>query len=205
MGKRGMSLEEKQRKLLQFFYTTKKVYTGKEIEKVASKQTGISSMVIKDILQNLMDDNKVDFDKIGSSNYYWAFPSKGLNLRQNEIAKLDADITALKEKKAQLLAKKKKLLEKRQPTTARSSALSSLKRLKSEEKQLRSEVSKLADLDPEVLKAKQEKVRVAQDAANRWTDNVFAIKSYCKKKFGNFDDEQLDKAFGIPADFDYPF
>ncbi len=33
-------------------------------------------------------------------------------------------------------------------------------------------------------------------------DNVFAIKSWAKKKFG-FENSNLDKAFGIPEDFDY--
>jgi len=33
-------------------------------------------------------------------------------------------------------------------------------------------------------------------------DNVFAIKSWAKKKFG-FENTHLDKAFGIPEDFDY--
>ncbi len=33
-------------------------------------------------------------------------------------------------------------------------------------------------------------------------DNVFSIKSWIKKKFA-FDDSQINKAFGIPEDFDY--
>lgn len=34
------------------------------------------------------------------------------------------------------------------------------------------------------------------------TDNVFALKSWTKKKFA-FDDSRIDKAFGIPEEFDY--
>ena len=45
-------------------------------------------------------------------------------------------------------------------------------------------------------------LQVAKEAANRWTDGVFTTKSWCKEKFG-FDGDQLDKQFGIPADFDY--
>ena len=33
-------------------------------------------MAIKDILQSLIDDAMVDQDKVGSANYFWAFPSK---------------------------------------------------------------------------------------------------------------------------------
>lgn len=43
---------------------------------------------------------------------------------------------------------------------------------------------------------------VALEAANRWTDNVFAIKSWCSKKF-NIQGKDIDKQFGIPEEFDY--
>lgn len=34
------------------------------------------------------------------------------------------------------------------------------------------------------------------------SDNIFSIKSWTKKKFA-FDDSRINKAFGIPEDFDY--
>lgn len=34
------------------------------------------------------------------------------------------------------------------------------------------------------------------------SDNIFSIKSWAKKKFA-FDDSRINKAFGIPEDFDY--
>lgn len=40
------------------------------------------------------------------------------------------------------------------------------------------------------------------DAANRWTENVFAVKSWCKSKFG-CEESVIDQQFGIPEDFDY--
>lgn len=33
------------------------------------------SQSVKDVLQSLVDDSLVDFDKIGSGNFYWALPS----------------------------------------------------------------------------------------------------------------------------------
>ena len=36
-------------------------------------------MVIKDILQGLVDDGMVDSERVGTSNYYWAYPSKAVN------------------------------------------------------------------------------------------------------------------------------
>ncbi len=36
-------------------------------------------MSVKEILQSLVDDDLVDTDRIGTSNYFWAFPSKASN------------------------------------------------------------------------------------------------------------------------------
>lgn len=40
------------------------------------------------------------------------------------------------------------------------------------------------------------------EAANRWTDNIFQIKSWCARKF-NVEPQALDKQFNIPDDLDY--
>lgn len=36
-------------------------------------------MSVKDVLQSLVDDNMVDTDRIGTSNYFWSYPSKAVN------------------------------------------------------------------------------------------------------------------------------
>jgi len=48
----------------------------RELEKLCQKEKGITSMSVKEILQGLVDDGMVDTDKIGTSVYFWAFPSK---------------------------------------------------------------------------------------------------------------------------------
>jgi len=40
-------------------------------------------------------------------------------------------------------------------------------------------------------------------AVNRWTDNIFNIKSWCKKNKFAMEESALDKNFGFPADMDY--
>ena len=47
-----------------------------------------------------------------------------------------------------------------------------------------------------------QQTQVAVAAANRWTENVFVTKSWCKDRF-SVDGDTLDKQFGIPEDFDY--
>jgi len=36
------------------------------------------SQTVKDIAQSLIDDGEINMDKIGTSNYYWSFPSQDL-------------------------------------------------------------------------------------------------------------------------------
>jgi len=36
---------------------------------------------IKDVNQSLVDDNLVEFDKIGAGAFFWALPSKGFSQR----------------------------------------------------------------------------------------------------------------------------
>lgn len=56
--------------------------------------------------------------------------------------------------------------------------------------------------NPQDLKLMQSETQPVKEAANRWTDNIFAVKSWCKKKF-MMEDKVLNKQFGIPEDLDY--
>lgn len=42
-------------------------------------------MSVKEILTSLVDDGMVDTDKIGTSVYFWAFPSKASQNVRNSI------------------------------------------------------------------------------------------------------------------------
>lgn len=44
--------------------------------------------------------------------------------------------------------------------------------------------------------------RVAKAGADRWTDNIFTLQSYCANTF-NIDRSDFATQFGIPEDLDY--
>lgn len=58
------------------FSLQKDFFQLKELERLCQKEKGITSMSVKEILTSLVDDGMVDTDKIGTSVYFWAFPSK---------------------------------------------------------------------------------------------------------------------------------
>lgn len=52
-------------------------------------------MTVKDVLQSLVDDNMVDCERVGTSNYYWAFPSKALHARKHKLEELQTQVWRL--------------------------------------------------------------------------------------------------------------
>lgn len=51
-------------------------------------------MSVKEVLQSLVDDNMVDTERVGTSNYYWAFPSKALHTRKRRLEELEIQVRA---------------------------------------------------------------------------------------------------------------
>ena len=57
------------------------------------------SFSFKDVVQSLVDDNLVDSDKIGTSEYFWAFPSKASAQRQAQLSQIHDKLATSKNKK----------------------------------------------------------------------------------------------------------
>ncbi|KAJ8262433.1 hypothetical protein GJAV_G00166420 [Gymnothorax javanicus] len=200
--KKGLSLEEKRSRMMEIFFETKDVFQLKDIEKIAPKTKGITPMSVKEVLQSLVDDNMVDCERIGTSNYYWAFPSKAIHARKRRLEELEQQLSEAKKRKSTLQQAVEKAKVGREDTKERAGLLKQLQALREQRAQLKTEVDQYRDCDPEVLEEIRKSSVTAKEAVNRWTDNVFAIKSWAKRKFG-FEDSRIDKAFGIPEDFDY--
>ncbi|XP_071663885.1 meiotic nuclear division protein 1 homolog isoform X1 [Patagioenas fasciata] len=217
--------------MMEIFFETKDVFQLKDIEKIAPKEKGITSMSVKEILQSLVDDGMVDTDRIGTSNYFWAFPSKALHARKRKLEELESQrylqgSVAVRRKHCSpsiinrscaLMtfqfaesSQKKETLQKsiekskigREDTAERAALIEELAALRQKKEQLKAEIEKYRECDPDVVEEMRQTNKVAKEAANRWTDNIFSIKSWAKRKFG-FEESRIDKSFGIPEDLDY--
>uniref|UniRef100_A0A8C2PWI8 Meiotic nuclear division protein 1 homolog n=1 Tax=Cyprinus carpio TaxID=7962 RepID=A0A8C2PWI8_CYPCA len=210
--KKGLSLEEKRSRMMEIFFETKDVFQLKDIEKIAPKSKGITPMSVKEVLQSLVDDNMVDTERVGTSNYYWAFPSKALHARKCRLEELERQHEDGNQRKKALQQAVDKAKVGREVNEERENLLKELTALKQQRDQLKAELERYKECDPEVVEEIRKANITAKEAVSRWTDqisaksqtqdNVFAIKSWAKKKFG-FENSSLDKAFGIPEDFDY--
>ncbi|XP_043260828.1 meiotic nuclear division protein 1 homolog [Colletes gigas] len=200
--RKGVSLDEKRMRMLQIFYEKREFFTLKEVEKIASKEKGIVVQSVKDVLQALVDDGLVRSEKIGTSVYFWTFPGENITAIEQRISEASKKIVEAEfklEKLKQACAKEKIGKE---DTEERQLLLQELEELKSKEDQLKKQIAKFSNADPEVIAKLEEKAQEYKDAANVWTDNIFAIQSWCKNKF-DISEQTLNKQFNIPNDLDY--
>ncbi|KAF5208415.1 Meiotic nuclear division protein 1-like protein [Thalictrum thalictroides] len=202
--KRGLSLEEKREKILQIFYDSQDFYLLKELEKLGPKK-GVISQSVKDVVQSLVDDDLVSKDKVGSSIYFWSLPSCAGNQLRNVYGKLESDLESSKKRLAELIEQRDGLKKGREDSDEREEALSELKAIETKYNTLKEEMGRYADNDPAALEAMENAIEVAHAAANRWTDNIFAVKQWCSNNFPEAKDqlENLYKEAGISDDFDY--
>ncbi|XP_011279916.2 meiotic nuclear division protein 1 homolog isoform X2 [Felis catus] len=200
--KKGLSAEEKRARMMEIFFETKDVFQLKDMEKIAPKEKGITAMSVKEVLQSLVDDGMVDCERIGTSNYYWAFPSKALHARKRKLEVLESQLSEGNQKHANLQKSIEKAKVGRHETEERTMLAKELSSLRDQREQLKAEVEEYRECDPQVVEEIRQANQVAKEAANRWTDNIFAIKSWAKRKFG-LEENKIDKNFGIPEDFDY--
>ena len=80
----------------------------------------------------------------------------------------------------------------RENTEERKALLESVEVEKRREQQLISKLKEFADNDPAVLEEMAKEATTALEAANRWTDNIFSIQGWIKKKFPSVDQVRLN-------------
>ncbi|KAJ2443001.1 Meiotic nuclear division protein 1, partial [Coemansia sp. RSA 2440] len=196
-----LSLEEKRKRMLDIFHEMPEPFLLKELERIGPKQKGIVSQSVKDVVQSLVDDGMCHCEKVGTSNFFWAFPSEAAVKRKNKMMQLEKEL-------AQMQAKQKELGDLianaqlgREHTEERGNLVEEMTETEALWSGQQEELKQFKECDPVLMHRKKEEAGVAKDAANRWTDNVFIIQSWVRDKF-NMDMDEFNKFFGIPAEFD---
>lgn len=102
----------------------------------------------------------------------------------------------------ELQAKKKTLQETRVESAERTKALADLAEQKRRQTALDEQLKKYAANDPAKLKRLEQGVATCRDAANRWTDNIFVVMGYYRKRGMEVKTGEMLKHFGLPEDMD---
>ncbi|CAH8551008.1 unnamed protein product [Heterobilharzia americana] len=188
--------------MLDFFYEKKDFFQLKELERLCQKEKGINSMSVKDVLMSLVHDDLVDTDKIGTSVYFWAFPSKAAQKLKAKVEKLKEDIQTTRNQISKTMKVLDEASSKREDTEERKQVINELIEKKSSLDSLNIELQDLKTYDPDRLQELKQQQLIAFDSANRWTDNIFVIKSWLENKF-SLDESTFCRQFDIPENFDY--
>ncbi|KAJ3334098.1 Meiotic nuclear division protein 1 [Blyttiomyces sp. JEL0837] len=187
-------MDEKKRKILEIFRET-------DIEKIATKQKGVISQSVEECLAALVDDHLIEKEKIGTSNYYWSFPGAALVATKKKKQDLEEEVKKAMARKADLAAKIEEARVGREMTEERKELLNKFNEAKKQNAEIKKELALYRDCDPTALEAKKKAAAVAKAAANRWTENIFCLQSYCSKNF-SMDTAQFNQQFGIPENLD---
>ncbi|XP_021202503.2 meiotic nuclear division protein 1 homolog [Bombyx mandarina] len=200
--KRGLSADEKKTRMLEIFHQSQDFFQLKELEKIAPKEKGITMQSVKEVIQSLIDDHLVDSEKIGTSVYFWSFPSKAKSTKKRKLQELqnefDECTKKLKKTEEVLIAESKG----REISEERIKILSSLEDLQKQEASYKRELQKYRESDPEYIAQLRREITELKTASNRWTENVYILKSYIKNSF-QIDIDALEENFNIPKDMDY--
>ncbi|KAK9865847.1 hypothetical protein WJX84_005307 [Apatococcus fuscideae] len=202
--KRGLSLEEKRQCILQVFHESRDVFTLKDMEKLGMKK-GVIQQSIKDVLQSLADDDLVHQEKIGSSNFFWSFPSEAAVKIEGNIGKLDRQLQEHRKQLAELEQTLAATRTDRQSTAEKSKKLAELQDLQQTAQSLQADLQQYSENDPERVEAIGNAALISRDCANRWLGNIEALRGWCKTRFEGMEN-QLESFFeenGINATMDY--
>ncbi|KAJ1852689.1 Meiotic nuclear division protein 1 [Coemansia sp. RSA 2703] len=200
MGPR-LTIEEKRKRMLEIFHDSQEPYLLKELEKIGPKQKGIVMQTVKDVVQSLVDDSLCHCEKIGTSNYYWSFPSELAIKRKNRMRELERDIAQMEARQGELQKAIGEAQLGREHTEERSALVEELAEVEALWNGQAEELKQFEECDPVLMNKRRADAAVARDAANRWTDNVFIMQGWLRDKF-NMEPAEFAKYFGVPADFD---
>ncbi|TEB38315.1 meiotic nuclear division protein 1 [Coprinellus micaceus] len=184
MAPRGLSAEEKRVRLLEIFHETRDFFQLKELEKLGPKMKGIVGQTVKEVLQGLVDDGLVQMDKIGSSNFFWSFPSQQGSAIQARLRVAKEKNQLLNAQKAEIQTAIESEQKLRPKSDARTEMLATLASLKKQRAALEEELNLYGNCDPVKVEQLKRAEFLAKEASLRWTDNYSSTLSYFVRQTG---------------------
>ncbi|VDB87331.1 unnamed protein product [Peniophora sp. CBMAI 1063] len=201
MGK-GLSFDEKKVKLVELFHETKDFYQLKELEKLGQKMKGITSNTVKDVVEACEQDNLIRKDKVGSSNFFWSFPSqRGVEVKARHD-KATRELAETERKLAEVREELETERARRPQTDERAVAEARMLAVQKEVAALETEQAAYGACDPVVVEQKQRAVLVTHEGAIRWTENYSTALQWFRNQNPYVEMEQIREMLGISEEFE---
>uniref|UniRef100_A0A061RK68 Meiotic nuclear division protein 1 homolog n=1 Tax=Tetraselmis sp. GSL018 TaxID=582737 RepID=A0A061RK68_9CHLO len=186
--KRGLSFDDKRARILEVFHESSDVFVLKEVEKLSVKK-GVTIQSVKEVLQSLVDDDYVNQEKIGTTNFLWSFPSEKSVKLEKQLKEASARLEEAKRQKTQLAAEIDQLQTQRPDLEEAQERLAELEALREQKASKEALVARLRGSDSVVAEAVVEAIPSARDSANRWLDNANNLKDWTKRRFPGMERE----------------
>ncbi|SCM04690.1 meiotic nuclear division protein 1, putative [Plasmodium chabaudi chabaudi] len=201
MKKKGKSNEDKKLILYDIMLESESFFILKELEALAPKK-GIRSIFVKDLVQQLIDDNKIKSEKVGAQNVFWILKTEESSILQNKYQELKD-----KQEEYEEMAKVEKEIY-----TKLENSLSlkndELKDILGEVKNVldsieikKSELDKLKKTDIRQIEKMKIQSNFATESIERWNNNIFLLKQWIQDRTKNSGDI-VDRLLGIKDIFD---
>jgi len=142
---------------------------------------------------------EVASDKIGTSIYYWSFPSDAKRSRQAKIDELNKELQTCQQRQEEVRALIDQASNCRQDSDERDALLCTLRGKEEAKHAQEEELSRYKDSDPRAIAEKSRLVTLYKEAANLATDNICILQSYFVREMG-FHRKDMNSQFGIEED-----
>ena len=192
--------QDKRITVLKLFHESAEPWLLKDMEKAAAKK-GVVFQAVKEVVQSLVDDSLVHMDKVGTSNWFWSFPGAADAAVRARLEAVESEATRV-DAESRDIARRVQTAQAECPETEdRVSARDALERAEATHASLKAEEATFASGDDAMMAAMREGTPMAKEAANRWTDNVFVLKSWVEKKTSSRDETRA--FFKAQAEIDF--
>ncbi|KAL6120300.1 hypothetical protein NUSPORA_02987 [Nucleospora cyclopteri] len=159
-------------------------------------------MLVKDLLKMSVDENMVNLEKCGSSNYFWRFKYQEHHKIQCEIEKATEAIAAYDLTIAELKEKIQEMTANREETAEREILVQKYNALKKKAEQLQEIEEKFMNYSLKKYEEISKETEIFTKEINEITDNIFTVQSFVINKFG-IDKQTFNEQFGVPEEMDY--
>jgi Mnd1 HTH domain len=182
---KSIPVEQKRALVLGWIQRSGTAHNIKDLEKALPSVASCHAMQVKELIQNLTDDNLVRVEKIGSGNWYWSFPSEVQLRKEEAVAKAqeeNAKATAMAE---ELQGKVDEASAAREDDDDDRPAL--MKRqaaLRKEVEGLRAELTSYSEDDPVEIEKRRERTLACRKEAEKWTDQILSMECWIKAQAG---------------------
>ncbi|KAH8920407.1 hypothetical protein BT69DRAFT_1245424 [Atractiella rhizophila] len=133
---------------------------------------------IKEILQSLVDDGLVFSEKIGTSNYFWSYPSAAAISVKNALEASRKEVVDVGKSREAVRKELSEMLKVKEEGEERTMLLEAWKSKNLEERRLKLELDKFTETTPEDYGSREKLLSEVKGAAERWTEYTDCIFSW---------------------------